>query len=81
MEDKYSKFVENYTLPDGTPMELANEKNKAPEILFNPEKIGLEYPCMHKHIYLFFIFVEDIFIKSFLKNSRIRIVYKLHLKD
>lgn len=45
MEDKYSKFVENYILPDGTPIELVNEKNKAPEILFNPEKIGLEYPC------------------------------------
>ena len=41
MDDKSST---SYYLPDGTTIKLAGEKYEAPEILFNPEKIGLE--CM-----------------------------------
>jgi hypothetical protein len=32
-------------LPDGTEINLSHEKFRAPEILFNPEKIGLECMC------------------------------------
>jgi centractin len=31
-----------YILPDGNIIELSYERNRAPEILFSPEKIGLE---------------------------------------
>jgi actin-related protein len=34
---------DQYKLPDGTVIDLGIEKIKAPEILFNPSKIGLEY--------------------------------------
>lgn len=30
-------------MPDGSEIELGSERVKAPEILFNPSKIGLEY--------------------------------------
>ena len=42
-DDKYSNEI-IYTLPDGTQIPIINEKFKAPEIIFSPEKIGLEYP-------------------------------------
>jgi len=35
-------FKDPYILPDGTILEIASEKFRAPEILFQPEKIGLE---------------------------------------
>jgi centractin len=35
----------NYNLPDGNYITLKEEKVLAPEILFNPSMIGLEYPC------------------------------------
>ncbi|MCJ1442676.1 MAG: Actin-like protein [Stictis urceolatum] len=38
-----SKAVE-YVLPDGNRMKVGPERFRAPEILFNPELIGLEYP-------------------------------------
>lgn len=41
LEDK--KVKDPYILPDGSVLELTNEKSRAPEILFSPEKIGLEY--------------------------------------
>ena len=34
----------DYLLPDGTKIKLGMEKYMAPEILFHPEIIGLEYP-------------------------------------
>jgi len=37
---------DSYTLPDGNNIELSFEKTKAPEILFAPDKIGLEYPSL-----------------------------------
>ena len=35
----------NYTLPDGTHIQIKDEKVTAPEILFNPSLIGLENLC------------------------------------
>lgn len=40
LEDKKTKA--QYILPDGVPIELGTERIRAPEILFNPERIGLE---------------------------------------
>lgn len=38
---------QNYIMPDGTNIKIGNEKKIAPEILFRPELIGLEYPGIH----------------------------------
>jgi centractin len=40
--------VNNFVLPDGQTIKLGSEKSKAPEILFRPELIGLEYPGVHE---------------------------------
>lgn len=40
------EIKDKYTLPDGSVLELSNERTLAGEILFAPERIGLEYPCM-----------------------------------
>ena len=39
-----------YHLPDGSQIQLGAEKHKAPEILFSPEKIGLEWPGVHEMV-------------------------------
>ena len=39
-----------YHLPDGSQIQLGSEKHKAPEILFSPEKIGLEWPGVHEMV-------------------------------
>lgn len=44
------KSQTTYALPDGSLLKIGNEKYKAPEILFNPDKIGLEYPGIHEMI-------------------------------
>jgi len=44
MNGKYDDFV----LPDGNVVKLGTERFKAPEILFNPELIGLEYAGIHQ---------------------------------
>jgi len=49
IEDK--KIKEPYILPDGSTLELSYEKNRAPEILFSPEKIGLEYNSLPELLY------------------------------
>ncbi|KAL8928483.1 MAG: hypothetical protein Q9208_001717 [Pyrenodesmia sp. 3 TL-2023] len=41
------KVVE-YPLPDGNKIKIGSERWKAPEILFEPELIGLEYPGIHQ---------------------------------
>ncbi|KAL8960913.1 MAG: hypothetical protein Q9193_002455 [Seirophora villosa] len=41
------KLVE-YALPDGKKVKIGSERWKAPEILFEPELIGLEYPGIHQ---------------------------------
>jgi centractin len=53
--DEFSKINDertqtNYILPDGTTMKISSEKFKAPEILFSPDKIGLEYPGVHEMV-------------------------------
>jgi centractin len=40
----------DYTLPDGKTIKLGAERFWAPEILFNPELIGLEYSGVHQMI-------------------------------
>ncbi|KAL7271037.1 Centractin [Rhizina undulata] len=40
--------VEEYKLPDGHVLKLGSERFRAPEILFDPEIIGLEYPGIHQ---------------------------------
>ncbi|KAK7183949.1 Actin-like protein [Paraphaeosphaeria sporulosa] len=42
-----NKSIE-YTLPDGQKLKVGAERFRAPEILFNPEIIGLEYPGVHQ---------------------------------
>jgi len=40
----------SYFLPDGSQVMLNKEKILAPEILFAPERIGLEYPGIHEMV-------------------------------
>ncbi|PUU83189.1 actin family [Tuber borchii] len=40
--------IEEYKLPDGHILKLGSERFRAPEILFDPEIIGLEYPGIHQ---------------------------------
>ncbi|KAL9000865.1 MAG: hypothetical protein Q9169_000620 [Polycauliona sp. 2 TL-2023] len=40
--------VLEYALPDGQKIKVGSERWKAPEILFDPEIIGLEYPGIHQ---------------------------------
>ena len=37
-----------YTLPDGTLLNLGPERFRAPEILFQPDIVGEEYPGIHE---------------------------------
>ncbi|RSH82783.1 Actin-2 [Apiotrichum porosum] len=41
---------EEFKLPDGKVIQLGTERFLAPEILFNPELVGLEYPGVHQVI-------------------------------
>jgi len=41
----------NYLLPDGQNIKLGAEKYKATEILFSPDKIGLEYPGIDEMVF------------------------------
>ncbi|KAJ5871431.1 Glycosyl transferase family 28 C-terminal [Penicillium soppii] len=38
----------DYSLPDGHKIKIGQERYRAPEILFDPELIGLEYPGVHQ---------------------------------
>jgi len=40
-----------YKMPDGSEVKLKNEVMDAPEILFRPELVGLEYPGVHEILY------------------------------
>ena len=45
-EDRRQREVkEKFVLPDGSTIELSTERTLAGEILFAPERAGLEYPC------------------------------------
>lgn len=37
-------------MPDGQTVKLSSEREKAPEILFRPDLIGLEYPGVHEMV-------------------------------
>jgi centractin len=41
-------YMFNYKL--GSSLKIASEKYKATEILFSPDKIGLEYPGVHEMV-------------------------------
>lgn len=45
-EDK--KYKQQYYLPDGTFIDIGSERVKAPELLFNPERAGLECQAVHE---------------------------------
>ena len=66
-EDKFleenKKVKDPYILPDGSILEMTNEKSRAPEILFSPDKIGLEYMCIVFIIkyYLIYYFLFKLF--------------------
>ena len=40
----------SYTMPDGSSLKIGLEKKVAPEILFRPDMIGLEYPGVHEMV-------------------------------
>ncbi|KAI9138152.1 actin-2 [Paraphysoderma sedebokerense] len=44
------KGANEFVLPDGNTVKLGAERFRAPEILFNPELIGQEYPGIHQVI-------------------------------
>ena len=48
-EERLSKIAE-YTLPDGKKVRVGAERFRAPEILFDPELIGLEYAGVHQMV-------------------------------
>ena len=49
---KNSEFEkENYFLPDGNVIKLGEERITPPEILYNPELNGMEYPSFQNMIY------------------------------
>lgn len=45
-QDKHSSH--QFKLPDGTMLSLGAERFRAPEILFHPSQVGLEYPGIHE---------------------------------
>lgn len=57
-----------YKLPDGQTINLSAERFRAPEILFQPNLVGLEYPGVHEHLFtaistipLFVVISSDFF--------------------
>jgi len=40
--------MEKYLLPDETPIKIESERYEAPEIMFNPQKAGLEDKSCHE---------------------------------
>jgi centractin len=47
---KQQGHEESYKLPDGTDLQVGAERFRAPEILFHPEIIGLEYEGVQKSL-------------------------------
>ncbi|RUS20832.1 hypothetical protein BC937DRAFT_94281 [Endogone sp. FLAS-F59071] len=47
-EEKEANKSDDFQLPDGNVIKLGAERFRAPEILFQPEYIGLEYPGIHQ---------------------------------
>mmetsp|Transcript_5350 Transcript_5350/g.5895 ORF Transcript_5350/g.5895 Transcript_5350/m.5895 type:complete len:379 (-) Transcript_5350:129-1265(-) len=49
--EKKKRTQIQYVLPDGSAIDLDNERFRAPEVLFSPDKIGLEYRGVHECLY------------------------------
>ena len=49
-DENQQNNLREYRMPDGTILKLGSERSKAPEILFKPELIGLEYPGVHEMV-------------------------------
>jgi centractin len=49
-EKERTNELGTYMLPDGQNLKIGSEKKVAPEILFRPELIGLEYPGVHEMV-------------------------------
>ncbi|CAO1630354.1 unnamed protein product [Sympodiomycopsis kandeliae] len=47
-KEETSRATEEFKLPDGQIIKLGAERHLAPEILFNPDLIGSEYPGVHQ---------------------------------
>ena len=43
--EKAREKKDKYTLPDGQTVEFSSNEKEAGEIMFSPEKVGLECPC------------------------------------
>jgi len=66
--DEFTSVLSEYILPDGTKIELNNEKILAPEILFNNKLNFSEYPSFHEIVFSS-IGKADINIKNKLYNT------------
>lgn len=69
-----------YFLPDGTQVMLNKEKILAPEILFQPDRIGLEYPGIHEMV-ITAIKKCDVDLRKTLYNSIITAGGTTHLNS
>jgi centractin len=47
-EKEASGRYDEFTLPDGNVVKLGAERFRAPEILFNPDLVGMEHPGIHQ---------------------------------
>jgi actin len=46
-----SEYDKNYTLPDGQVVTVGNQRFRCPEALYQPMKIGKEYPGFHELVF------------------------------
>jgi len=47
-EEMSKPELANYTLPDGSTVEIGHSRYRAPELLFRPDVIGEEYEGIHE---------------------------------
>jgi centractin len=62
--EKAREKKEKYTLPDGQQVEFSNNEKEAGEIMFAPDKIGLESPCTIPFIQRLFSSCKTVWRKS-----------------
>ena len=74
-ETERSGELGTYSFPDGTKIKIGNEKKAAPEILFRPELIGLEYPGVHEMV-TNCIFKCDIDLRKQLFSNIIKLAHQ-----
>jgi centractin len=68
LELDHHSTAQAFRLPDGTQIELGPERFRAPEILFRPSLIGLEYPGAH-HCVVDAVFKSDLDLRRALLSS------------